>query len=303
MTARTPRPRFAPSLLVPVLALLALACGDTTFDPFLDEARYFSVYGFLDADADTQFVRVMPLRDSIATPRGPIDAQVTLTDLPGGTVAVWQDSVFRFERGTEGHLFWSPQPPRPGQAYRFTVRRSDGAASSVTLTVPVRPPPPILTPRPAGARVLQDVAWAAVENVALLDLVYHVKDAEGDSTTAREVVVSYRDAHTRTPGGIAFTLDLSRDFDRVYNAFGFPPGTPPARVELQGLTLHVASASTAWSFVGSDLDFETLAIPDRFSNVEDGFGFLGALVRDAHPWTLPPEDVARLGFTDGQDAS
>jgi hypothetical protein len=70
---------------------------DQSFEPLhLDHDRYFSIYGVLDAAADTQWIRVMPVRDSAFTAAGPIDALVTLKNLATGRIVVLEDQPARY---------------------------------------------------------------------------------------------------------------------------------------------------------------------------------------------------------------
>ncbi len=68
-TARTrcflpfPLPPFLPLTLFLILALTAC---DSSFEPITQEpTHFFAVFGFLDTAADTQFVRVSPVRETL----------------------------------------------------------------------------------------------------------------------------------------------------------------------------------------------------------------------------------------------
>ena len=69
-----PSPLLSPSLIT----LFALASCDQGFDPALEQEKYFSIFGVLDLDADTQWIRVMPIRSSAQSSSGEVDATVTV---------------------------------------------------------------------------------------------------------------------------------------------------------------------------------------------------------------------------------
>ena len=86
------RPRAAALGLA--LVLLAGAC-DNTVQPFAEDAdALFTLSGFLSTAADTQFVRVIPLRQSLSADDEalPLGAEVTLTELQTGGVH-WTDNI------------------------------------------------------------------------------------------------------------------------------------------------------------------------------------------------------------------
>ena len=59
-----------PGLSALLIAALLLGSCDTAFDPFQENDYHFSVFGFLDDAADSQFIRITPVRDSIALTPG-----------------------------------------------------------------------------------------------------------------------------------------------------------------------------------------------------------------------------------------
>ncbi len=57
--------------------LYVLSACDSSFNPLAENNRFnFTIYATLDLSTDTQWVRVMPVRDSIFTTPKPIDAMV-----------------------------------------------------------------------------------------------------------------------------------------------------------------------------------------------------------------------------------
>ncbi|MGB1048148.1 MAG: hypothetical protein ACPG3U_00515 [Rhodothermales bacterium] len=84
---------------IPVLALILAGtlsgCDDTLIDPFDNEERYFTVYGYLDMLETRHTLRVVPITrfaENIETIDGEsdIDAQVFTTDMVSGQRTQWQ---------------------------------------------------------------------------------------------------------------------------------------------------------------------------------------------------------------------
>jgi hypothetical protein len=120
-----------------ILALLALSSCDSSFEPIQENDRYiYSIYGYLDAAADTQWVRVMPVHEKLFAGPEPIDATVTLENLESGESQVMNDSLFQYAANTYAWNFWTPMELEPTGTYRLTAERSDGVTSHVTVTLP-----------------------------------------------------------------------------------------------------------------------------------------------------------------------
>lgn len=132
-----------PGWLAPVLLTVTLAAGcDVPFDPFEENTiGPFSVFGYLDVAADTQWVRVMPIRQDLLADSAPIDAVVTLEHLGSGRVVTLRDSLFGFTNlGLDevgyAHNFWTTEPIEPEAAYRLAAVRSDGATTTAVVEIP-----------------------------------------------------------------------------------------------------------------------------------------------------------------------
>ena len=71
-------PRSSISIFLPLTLslILVLAACDNSFEPINEEPTdFFAIFGFLDTAADTQFVRVSPLRETLE-PSGDLAARV-----------------------------------------------------------------------------------------------------------------------------------------------------------------------------------------------------------------------------------
>jgi hypothetical protein len=108
---------------------------DNSLDPIDREKGLYSVYGALDIDDSTNYIRVKELN----TPLGPdstneIDADVQLKNLETGNTAALQDTVVQFD-GVNTHNFYTTMNITPQTDYKLSIERSDGRlAKAVTKT-------------------------------------------------------------------------------------------------------------------------------------------------------------------------
>jgi hypothetical protein len=130
--------------LVGLAAVTTLAGCEESFSPIQPSELQFSVYGYLDAAADTQWIRVTPIRPTLFTSPEPLGATVTLERVGSGRVVELRDSVFDYsqrdpEIGSDGvyaHNYWTAEPIETGAAYRFSARRGDALASETVVQIP-----------------------------------------------------------------------------------------------------------------------------------------------------------------------
>lgn len=284
--------------LVCAALVIALATGcseDPAFPETIDVP--FSVFGTLSPQADTQSVRVFAVEPAL-TPEPALDARLTSTDLETGEVVVWHDSLATFSDGSRGHVFWAPLRVRYGSSYRLDIVRSDGASSTIDVQVPplvgvpdTRPsdgePWRMETSLPAGRYRLVDVrlrhrAWgAACEHVPAEVVLQHDEEAEA-ARLRRDGVgeISIERMGPEGPGLIDINLigvfRKGRDRLVFLNQIGAVlPGNKPT-VVFVGAELELLIGSVAWAPPGGSFDADALVQPGTFSNVENGFGFVGA---------------------------
>ncbi|MGB3541798.1 hypothetical protein [Rubrivirga sp.] len=114
-------------------ALLLLAACEVPLDPIEPSDLVYSLSGYLDASADTQWVRVEPFDRTAALDPGLIDATVSLEG--AGLEVELEQEVRAFVTGP-AHLFWTTAGVDPGREYRLRARRSDGAEATAAIEIP-----------------------------------------------------------------------------------------------------------------------------------------------------------------------
>ena len=128
---------FSPLFLL--LSTLLSGCNDTFIDPFENEDRFFTVYGFLDLLETEHTIRVVPVTRTPeeilgpAEPKAFLDAVVTSTDRTTGVVTSWKHALEKLE---DGQIFRAKFLVQPSRRYRLEVVRSDGVTTTAETTIP-----------------------------------------------------------------------------------------------------------------------------------------------------------------------
>jgi len=288
-----------------VVSYLVSAC-DSNFTPFSQTDNFYTLLGYLDTDADTQYVRVIPFRATVERQLEPtIDAVVRSIDLTGGSTVVWSDSLVSFPDSTYGHVFWAVFSAKPEHTYRVEVQRSDGAVTSAETTVPARPGDPetvygALNQSSTNAPMF----WPGVNNVVDEDAYYEITEVNCLGTPSPalyqqppeySVRVRYeQDRRGRsTAAGWRFEFDFFGDKDILSRRYGFQDGFCAI---LYNLEVRIATPSAEFDPPGGVWDRELLIQPGSLSNVEGGLGFVGSVSRNSASLLLYPNTMLSLGY-------
>ncbi len=281
------------------LLLGAAACGDAFIDPFENDDRFFTIYGYLDVLQRDHAVRVIPVTrfperiESPADAQASIDAEVTSTDLRTGQTVRWRHSLERLDDGTYGHIFRAPLFVQSGRTYRLEVTRSDGIMAWAETTVP----------SPFRIETNLADAWIDLDNDSLTQEI-HLENVP----SPWDIVVVYRIGTIlgatpyRIPygrvgeptddGDWRFTVDIARDYAYLKSIPNAPaPGT---WVRAMGVVVRVLDDN--WTPPEGVFDPEVLAQPGTLSNVENGYGFWGAIGVYRNDWAVSTELRELLGF-------
>ena len=281
------RARMLPFLLSPSLPLtlslfLVLAACDNSFEPINEEpTSFFAVFGFLDTAADTQFVRVSPLRETVEASGG-LAARVSTRTLGTGEEVVWQDSLVALDDGEAGLLFYAPLPVEPGDSYQLDVRGDDGEATRALTQVPLRVSldlGPVTTD--FNDRLAQRVTLLGVQRVPRsMNMLYRVMPPGAtDTLTIRLPLFVFGGS----ADGIVLRVPLEADRDEILERL--QRLQRDTTVVLHSVGLELEQLSDEW---------ET---PNASVNIENGFGFFGSIARYVETWTLEAADIRALGYT------
>ena len=268
-------------LLLCACTILATAACDETVDAVLDSDQAYTFYGFLNPRADTQAVRIFPVASTL-TPEvnNPLDGTVTSTDLETGETAAWQDTIVAFPDGTNGYVAFAPFHAVYGHSYRFTVTRSDGVTSEAVVPVPELVEAERLEPYtrtfPDRVRDAPFLPYDFNGDVRLIQVnVSYTLEALNFGTTS--LTMRYDERAQRTAAGWRVEVDLALDEDVIRAELlrsGFISSNA-AQLELRFITLSAMVVNPDWNPPGGRFDPELLVEPGTWTNVNNGFGFVG----------------------------
>ena len=242
------------------------------------------MYGYLDASADTQWVRVMPVRDSLYFSPRPIDATVTLENMDSGERITMNDSLISYAHGTYAWNFWTTEELQPAQTYRITAERSDGKASSAEVTLPEDYPTPLV--RIADPKAPQDPHRVYIEGVEILAEVSTIYTLQSrDPADTLNLSISHlQDSHRQSSGKYLVLLDQDGDPEIIKERLG-------DRYQIMNdySQIYIVSAGPGWPDFAS-LDEDLLTIPKGLSNMENGVGYVAGIVSKTIPYKSCFED-------------
>lgn len=262
-------------VLAGVGLLLVMGACDPQVDRFEENDLHYSLFGYLDASADTQFVRVEPLRDGLQTrvPRT-LGAEVTLTNLATDRSISLQDSLFRYQENATAHNFYTTVEIEPNTPYRLRVRGPGEAESWAQTTVPDSFPAPYqvvpleaFDPEctdqgPRGASVVRLVIPGIGRLVAVKSLFTTRYGGVSDFNHLSDT--------TYVQGGqLRARINLAEDYCEI----------PPRLREVSKIQIVVAAGDPNWpDFLA--LDWEAEVLPSAATNVNGGVGYVGGVVSD-----------------------
>ncbi len=294
---------IAPSVAFPLLCgmltmIVAMITGcEEGVDPFIESDRFFSVFGNLDMNADTQFVRVVPVGRTIFVAEGEtIDAAVSTTDLTMGQRVNWSDSVFTFFDGSRGHVFWAPLRIHPGHTYRLEVGRSDGSTSIAETTVPQVPVAQVgetrrLVLSNGGVEVTVPIVWTGIDREpARVEMWYRFLGSPRAPFT--DIRFEYPTANAAGPGDPGWVILARLSDDRIE----ILQQIRPEDMLFMGMGMRVVVLDEKFIPPGGAFDPDILSQPGTFTNVENGFGFVGSIGRFDVEWVADERTAADLRY-------
>lgn len=285
---------------IPVLALILAGtlsgCDDTLIDPFDNEERYFTVYGYLDMLETRHTLRVVPITrfaENIETIDGEsdIDAQVFTTDMVSGQRTQWQHKYTELDDGTFGHIFEAQFLVSANRTYKLEIVRSDGKTTTAETTVPVINSASLFEKGPVvfeqdSTLIYQDLRIPQITSPWEVNLIY----LWGSGPINRRIFVPYGRPGQRTDNGWQMRINLSDDQQAVRENVqwsidqGMIPNADEYGVSAMGVQIRMLD--TNWDPPNGVFDPEVLAQPGVLSNVENGYGFFGSVGLYIEEWNI-----------------
>lgn len=295
------RQLFIPFLLAAVVCAGVLTGCEESVNPVLGTDQRFTVYGFISPLADTQAVRIFSIDDRLEITRAePLDASV-YSDTPGGAGRiVWRDSIVTFPDESIGHVYYGVFRPDFDQNLTFVVESPDGTLTQADVRTPPRSDPALGEIISAPANVLISIDWTNAPRILETRLVYHLKSRIlGDSRIFEKTVVLPAGQVTEGPGGhLRVTVRPAVDIGQLFTILSLRPGVD--ELSLESIDVQAFVAGDSWSPPTGGFNPELLVQPGTFTNITNGFGFLGTGYYDSYEY-VPSEEVASNAGFDALD--
>lgn len=268
--------------------LFTSGCNQT-FEPLqINDKYFFTIFGYLDASADTQWVRIVPPRQQLDAPPEVPEMQVTLENTETGETVIMKDSLFSSGSGFNYINFYTLKDIEPGQNYRVKAEHPDGRASQATVTTPDDFPTPMFFEDrfPFTDRHVHQIIITGVKKENLIDVqTWWFAQREGEEI--RKFVFSYRNTVEKidTYGG-AYVADVvfEEEEDAVLKEFNVPSFFG-FDVELLDQQIYVAVAGPEWDEEIPTMDDLVYSQPGILSNIENGLGYMVGIYSKVIPYS------------------
>jgi len=267
------------------VCLLLFSGCEESFQPLQENNTYaYSIFGYLDASADTQWVRVEPARQEFTMPATVPEQNITLEHLESGTTVVMNDSLVTPGSGFNFLNYWTTLDLEHGQSYRLTAERADGATSSVTVTLPEPFPTPTFRQLiEYNQPITYSLEIFDVERLADVQTWWYVRLIGPNLDVRRKFTFSYRkEARLNEDGSYTVLIDPEQELDEIERVTLLPPGT---QIQVIHRQVYIASAGPDWIEELPSLDDPAYAIPNSYSNVENGLGYMIGIDSKIIPYT------------------
>lgn len=264
----------------------------------------YTLWGVLNPLSDTQFVRVFPIEGTLhAGVAEPLAARFVSRNLTTGDEHRWRDSVIVDDRGIVGHIFYAPLRAEYSHSYQLELAGDDERASSVEVAVPAETNLTLGEPDTSQGVLLPGQILNNPPRLVKSELVFRTGYVTGFSSGGcplyayNDYAISYDDRIRPIDDGWWFLVNLRE----IYRFVVSNVGEDPLYLRQFGITLgqirfETIVANREWAPPDGMFDPNVLVQPGAMSNVNNGFGFIGAGYRLSRPWTLPPRVIELSGF-------
>lgn len=265
-------------LLPSALCLLTIFSCNETFEPFQKNDKFnFTVYGYLDASADTQWVRIAPVRGEFDMAPELPDMTVMLEDLETGQVETMNQKLVQFGQGFNAINVWSLMDIIPEKRYRLTAETDQGKVSQVSVTIPEPfPVPKLITISVPGLPTEYFLYMDDMEHLADVQSRWHYRVSTPFWEEERFHVFSLKSEVEEINGALgSYVVELDPDSEKeLIMDDSIVLSQPDGKIEFLENQIFVASAGPEWDPAVSDIDDLVYFLPDGFSNISDGLGYM-----------------------------
>lgn len=283
--------------------MLVLTSCTTSVDPILGTERPFTLWGILNPKTNIHTVRVFEIEDRLRLlSPDPLDVSIISIHQQTGTRHVWRDSVVQLADGDYRHVFWAQFPTTAGDVYHVEAQGLEGERAFATpVTIPPlvtieRQPAPLDQTNPILLPVTVDGIPPQVPRIDVEYFARTFSPSDDSVPILNSVLIAYEGTLLETEGGRLLNIDLSRDFVSIQRNF-FLKGLPFDFIQLDSLEVRFHVGDQNWVSDVGTFDADVLVEPGTFSNIGNGFGFVGSGYMERLTWRPPTELLQRAGFT------
>lgn len=255
-----------------VLCVFVLGC-ENEFDPLQENDRYvFSMYGTFDIHADTNWVRVMPITETLI-PRDPESNGTTVTMIHQrtGEETPLQPKLVRFSGNVYVWNYWTTKELEPQEEYTIRAKAPGGSQSYATITIPSELAIPDIDY--SEENEVGEIRGISEDTLVTVDFRYFVQVIR-DRVLEPEVEVlisNLEDISLKTNGDYCAEIDNAEKLEEILLA-------NRGDMIVNRRELVVISGSEDWPDI-ADLSEEEIVLPDAVSNVVNGTGFIAGIAK------------------------
>lgn len=277
---------FQTLLLIVCVIFLYTGC-DPSFEAVKQNDRHFSVFGYLNASADTQYVRIEKLRDGMPgdTPSD-LEAKVSLTNVTTNQTVTMQDSVYEYYLRGKAHNFYTTMDVSPNQKYRLKVN-GEGGNSSAELEIPEAFPKPEVLESSKFQTIFK---MQGINRLVGIKTIYQTCQNCFCNQTIRFAYSHLQDTLHMDDGSVKAEIDLLEEKKKIF--LNYPENKDYSILRYD---VVVASGMPNWPNY-ADLDPEEAILPNVATNVNNGVGYIGGIVTDTLTMIDTCTRVATAGF-------
>jgi hypothetical protein len=254
-----------------IIGVLVFSGCESAFNPLdRNEELSFTMNGLLDVHADTQWVRVMPIGQSLLpTDPAPNGTVVKLIKHSTGETIVLEDSLFKFSNDTFVWNYELAGPISGNESYEIIAEAPNGAQSRAVVNTPSSLSVPDVEYSEDFERI--SISGTADDTVVVAETRYLVQAfTEVGCSPEREVIISHAD-ELRYISEREFIINSENRGDLASEM-----GVSAFNFQVNYRQFVLITAGSDWPADVSLSDFEE-SLPEINSNVEGGTGLVAGI--------------------------
>jgi len=215
------------------------------------------------------------------------------TNLEDGSQDSWQDSLVVFGEDDRGHVFHSTFTPSYDTPYEIEITRSDGAVSRAITKTPTEVISDFEVVKDTGTDIATRFFWTMAPRLQNVIARYNLLiDLQGE-VVLLDYSIPYEVIETTSASDWEITLQFDDNAREVFRTLNRPQGS---RLTLCDVDVEALVTNREWYPPDGNYDPDLLVQPNVFTNVENGFGFVGSGYSHSQKWLPDSTQIVGAGF-------